>query len=512
MHKTQDSVPLSPPESKGRYRSFRMKPARDVGNYSFKASSTGTVENVGIGGSKIDRRTFLRMAGGSAALGLAGCVTTPSIPKGGVDESVVVIGAGMAGLAAANALRDAGCRVTVLEARDRVGGRIYTNHEMGPPIELGAQRLHGLKGHPILPFIEEERLEYVPVDWTSLTGFQEDGTAFGDAELSKTHDRVISLFRVAWVRNIGLTEDVSINTILERELGRRDLTASDRRLLNFGFASAELVNASPFTEASWKLANDFAVYPGGDHMIVGGFDKVPERLARNLNIAFGKAVRKIDYAGPRVRVETEDGTLEAGRVVITVPLGVLQAGRIVFAPELPAAKQETIARMGMGTFNGVALRFRKTFWPENVHAIAHGTDLWGNYPVFTNLFKYTGEPILLAYVPARFENALEGKSDDEAAAGALAVLRTMYGSSVPEPVRIARTRWGANPFAHGAYSYNRLGQLPSDRDTLAAPVDNRLFFAGEACSKARYGSVEGAYLSGISAADRLLFAASRART
>jgi len=478
-------------------------------------SSTRSVDFVGVGGTKIDRRTFLRHAGGLTALGLAGCATTPRAPtvEGGIDESVIVVGAGMAGLAAANALHAAGCRVTVLEARDRPGGRIYTNRELGAPVELGAQRLHGLKGHPILPFIEQESLGLARVEWSSLDGFQEDGTPFADDVLSKTHDRVISLFRVAWVRNIGLTEDVSINTILERELGRRELDTAERRLLNFGFVSAEMVNASPFTEASWKLANDFAVYPGGDHMIVGGFDKVPERLARDLTIEYGTAVRTIDYGGPRVRVHTDnDGTLEADRVVVTVPLGVLQAGRIVFTPELPAAKQDAIARVGMGVFNGIGLRFRKAFWPEDVHAIAHGTDLWGNYPVFTNLMKYTGEPILLAYVPSRFENALEGRSDADAVAGAVAVLRTMYGSDVPDPVRTVRTRWGANPFAHGAYSYNRLGQLPTDRDTLAAPVDNRLFFAGEACSKARYGSVEGAYLTGVTAADRLLIAASRART
>ncbi len=467
-----------------------------------------------MGGSGIDRRTFLRLAGGAAALGLAGCQTTPPrIVAGSVDESVVVIGAGLAGLAAANALRDAGCRVTVLEARDRPGGRIYTNRELGTPVELGAQRLHGLKGHPLLPLVEEEHLQYIPVDWSSLTGFQQDGTPFDSEALSKTHERVISLFRVAWVRNLGLTDDVSINTILERELGRRDLEIADRRLLNFGFTSAELVNASPFTEASWKLANDFAVYPGGDQMIIGGFDKVPEHLARNLNIEYGTAVRKIEYDGPRVRVHTDNkGTLEADRVVVTVSLGVLQAGRIAFSPELPATKQDAIGRVGMGTFNCIGMRFRKAFWPEQVHAIAHGTDLWGNYPVFINLMKYTGEPILLAYVPSRFENALEGQSDAEVVDGAVAVLRRMYGQDVPEPTRSARTRWGANPFAHGAYSYNRLGQLPNDRDTLAAPVADRVFFAGEACSKARYGSVEGAYLTGITAADRLLIAASRATT
>jgi monoamine oxidase len=460
--------------------------------------------------TKFDRRTFLKSAGGAAALCLSGaiqgCATTPRQTPPRVEESVVVIGAGLAGLAAARQLREAGYRVSVLEARDRVGGRIYTNRELGVPVELGAQRLQGNKGNPILPFLDAQGLQCVEVDWNSLTGFQEDGTPFDDTQLAKTHDRIIGLLRVAWIRNLGLTHDVSINTIIEREMGRRELDAANRRMINFGLVSAEMVNASPFTEASWKLANDYVGYPGGDYFIVGGFDKVPQLLADGLEVHFGHVVKRIDYRGPRIRVETSEGTLDADRVVVTVPLGVLKANRIAFDPELPAEKLAAIDRVGMGLFNGVALRFDKAFWPEHVHAIAHGTDVWGNYPVFTNIAKYTGDPILLAYVPARFENALEGMSDQQTVAGALEVLRKMYGSRVPDPTRTTRTRWGANPFSHGVYSYNRLGQLPEDRDTLGATVAGRVFFAGEATSRERYGCVSGAYLTGLDAAGRVIAA------
>jgi len=439
---------------------------------------------------------------------LQGCATTPRGPVV-LDEHVVVVGAGMAGLAAARALREAGARVTVLEAHDRAGGRIHTNRDLGAPLELGAQRLHGLKGNPLVPFVEMEGLDYIKVDWNSLTGFQDDGTPFADEELAKTHDRVINFLRVAWVRNIGNSEDCSINTILEREMGRRELDTANRRLMNFGLVSAELVNASPFTEASWKMGNDFSVYPGGDQFIIGGFDKVPRGLAGPLDVRYGTIVRTIDYRGPRVRIETDAGVLEADRVVVTVSLGVLKANRIAFEPALPVAKQEAIDRIGMGVFNGIALRFRHAFWPEQVHAIAHGSDVWGRYPVFTNILKYTGEPILLAYVPARYENALESATDDEVFAGALEVLRTMYGSAVPEPMRAVRTRWGQNPHVFGAYSYNRLGQKPFDRATLAAPIDDRIFFAGEATSKDRYGCAAGAYVTGLAAADRILDVAGR---
>jgi len=464
------------------------------------------------GGREIDRRAFLRSAGGAAALCLSGayqgCATTSRGPLR-VEESVVVIGAGMAGLAAARTLHDAGARVTVIEARERPGGRIFTNRDLGAPVELGAQRLHGVKGNPLIAFADRENLGYVPVDWNSLAGFQEDGTPFADSELAKTHDRVINFLRIAWIRNVGNSQDCSINTILEREMGRKELDTANRRLMNFGLVSAELVNASPFTDASWKLANDFAVYPGGDQFVIGGFDKIPKMLAEHLDMRYGTVVRKIDYSGPRVKIETTEGVIDADRVIITVSLGVLKTNRIAFEPALPVAKQEAIDRIGMGLFNGVALRFRDAFWPENVHAIAHGSDVWGRFPVFTNLMKYTGEPILLAYVPARYENALESMSDEETFAGAVEVLRTMYGSSVPEPTRAVRTRWGANPFAFGAYSYNRLGQKVDDRVTLAEPVEDRLFFAGEAASKDRYGCAAGAYVTGLAAADHIFRVAGR---
>ncbi len=469
------------------------------------------------GSTKIDRRAFLKSAGGAAALCLSGgiqsgCATMPRQAATSIEEHVVVIGAGLAGLAAARQLRDAGYRVTVLEARDRVGGRIYTNRELGTPVELGAQRLHGNKGNPLMPFLDAQSLQCVEVDWSSLTGFQDDGTPFDDAQLGKTHDRVIGLLRAAWIRNLGLTHDVSINTIIEREMGRRELDAANRRMINFGLVTAEMVNASPFPEASWKLANDYVGYPGGDFFIVGGFDKVPQLLAEGLDLNFGHVVKKIDYRGPRIRVETSEGTLHADRVVVTVPLGVLKANRIAFDPALPDEKLAAIDRIGMGLLNGIALRFEKSFWPEHVHAIAHGTDVWGDFPVFTNLAKYTGEPILLAYVPARFENALEGLSDEQTVAGALEVLRKMYGSSVPEPTRATRTRWGANPYSHGVYSYNRLGQLPNDRDTLRASVADRLYFAGEATSRDRYGCVSGAYLTGQEAAQKIIDATIRSHT
>ena len=454
----------------------------------------------------MDRRQFLKIsAKGSSALlaGAAlGCATVPRSSRG---ESVIVVGAGIAGLAAARRLKAAGYGVTIIEGSQRVGGRIYTSRDLGLPVELGASRIHGTKNNPLVPLLKETGVGYLQVDWDNLAGFETDGTPMDDEELSNVRDNIMGIFRRAFFRNVLTTEDFPIEDIIQREFRRREFTPQERRVFYFGITSAEMVNASPFTEASWKYALDYEAYPGGDHFVVNGYDSVTNMLATSLDIKTGVAVTAVEYGGGgRVKVHTEEGTLRADRVILTVSLGVLKAHQIDFSPQLPWAKEAAIDRIGMGLINKIALRFPKIFWPTNVHALAHGTDVRGQYPAFVNVAKYTGEPVLTAYVPGTYEDGLEEMPDKEAIGGAVDVLRRMYGSSVPDPVNAVRTRWGGYPFTRGAFTFNKVGATGQDRETLAEPVANRLFFAGEATSRKRFGTVSGAYLSGIRAAQEIM--------
>lgn len=430
-----------------------------------------------------------------------GCATIPFI---GRDEKVVVVGAGIAGIAAARELEGAGFRVTVLEASQRIGGRIYTNRDLGVPVELGASRIHGTRDHPLVPFLDQTGVGYERVDWSSLSGHESDGTPMDQTALEGVNDRILTIFRRAVFRNIVNTNDFPIENIIQRELRRREIAPAEKRLLYFGVCSAEMMNASPFSEASWKRALDFSPYPGGDHFIVNGFDNVTEVLAAGLDIRTGVAVERIEQGNGRMRVVTDSGTQNADRVIVTVSLGVLKAGQIEFSPELPSEKQDVIAKMGMGLLNKVALRFPKAFWPEHVHALAHGTDVRGEYPAFVNIARYTGEPVLVANVAGSYQNGLEDLSDEDAIGGAVDVLRGMYGSSVPDPEKAVRTRWGDHALTRGAFSFNQVGANAKDRDVLAKSVGDRLFFAGEATSRKRFGSVSGAYLSGIRAAQEIM--------
>jgi len=426
------------------------------------------------------------------------------MPRSARDESVIVIGAGIAGLAAARELDSAGYNVTVLEASQRIGGRIYTNRDLGLPVELGASRVQGIRNNPMIPLIEEAGGEYIHVDWDNLTGVEDDGTPMDEEALATVRDRVLGIFRRAFFRNIGMTQDFPIEDIIQREFQRRQFTPQERRVLLFGIVSAEMVNGSPFTETSWKYALENESFPGGDHFLINGYDAVTNRLGEGLDIRTGVMVEGIGYRGGSVRVSTNVGTLRADRAVITVSLGVLQSRKIHFSPDLPKAKEEVIDRIGMGLVNKIAMRFPKIFWPSDVHALAHGSDIRGEYPAFVNVAKYTGEAVLTAFLPGHYENGLEDLSDEDAIGGAVEVLRRMYGSSVPDPVRAVRTRWGSDPFTHGAYTVNKVGATGRDREVLGESVANRLFFAGEATSRKRFGSVSGAYLTGLKAAQDIM--------
>jgi monoamine oxidase len=178
----------------------------------------------------------------------------------------------------------------------------------------------------------------------------------------------------------------------------------------------------------------------------------------------------------------------------------LQRGTIRFAPALPNDKQAAINRLGMGVINKIALKFRKPFWPREAQVISYLGTRRGKYPLFVNLLPYTDQPVLVCLVPPSFENALENLTEADAKAGVMEVLRKIFGSNVPEPAAVLQTRWKSDPWSLGSYSFDKLGATGDDRDTLAASIDRRIFFAGEATHRTMYSTVHGAYLSGRRAA------------
>ncbi|GAB4839444.1 hypothetical protein Ancab_028966 [Ancistrocladus abbreviatus] len=299
------------------------------------------------------------------------------------------------------------------------------------------------------------------------------------------------------------------------------LSPLERRVMDWHFANLEYGCAALLKEVSLPYWNQDDVYGGfgGAHcMIKGGYSAVVESLAEGLIIHLNQVVTDISYTkgtggaddgGYKVKVSTSNGNEFTGdAVLITVPLGCLKAGSITFSPSLPQWKRSSIQRLGFGVLNKVVLEFPEVFWDDTVDyfgATAEETVHRGRCFMFWNVRKTVGAPVLIALVVGKA--AIDGQhmSSSDHVNHALTVLRKLFGeASVPNPVASVVTDWGRDPFSYGAYSYVAVGASGEDYDILGRPVENCLFFAGEATCKEHPDTVGGAMMSGLREAVRII--------
>lgn len=419
---------------------------------------------------------------------------------------MVVIGAGIAGLAAAADLVKGGAQVTVLEARDRIGGRIHTSLAWPDlPMDLGASWIHGLDGNPVTDLARAAGARWVTTSYDSTRttiapqlaalGARDAGTAWAER-----------LFEQAMERAEELEADVSVQAALDAVAPPGSLDpVRQAQLDHYVNGTYEHEYSGPTSALSAWHVDDGAGFGGGDGLFPKGYGQLTTHLARGLDVRLGQVVRAVHWGWSPVRVELADGSaLEADKTVITVPLGVLKAGSIRFDPPLPAPKQRAVERLGMGLLNKLWLRFDRVFWPAGFDWHDHLTPAKGDWTQWVSLAKVEATPVLVAFTAADHAEAVERLDDRAILAAAMARAREMWGQAVPDPVAWQITRWRADPFARGAYSFNAVGSSGADRDALAAPESGRLFFAGEATSAPYFGTVHGALISGRTAAARVL--------
>lgn len=433
------------------------------------------------------RRTFLRRAAAaSAALALPRAARAAP-----VSGDVVVVGAGMAGLAAARRIADAGANVVVVEARTRIGGRLWSlRTPEGRTFDLGASWIHGVSGNPMSALAR--RFDARTVDSPDgVQLFDADGVPLS-ARLRDRKGR--RLLRSA--RRASESIDDSIADAVARSGVERDLTDPERTLFrSFLHSWVEQEYAADVDELSSDEFDLDAALPGGDRLLPGGYDAPATALAEGLDVRTGEPVRAIRWSGSGALVETDQATHAADRVVVTLPLGVLRAGDVAFDPPLPSAKSGAVSRLRMGLLDKVWMRFPEVFWPRAGWIERAVLPLeWAEF-----FAASTRDPTLVAFTCGRHARQVESLDDGAIAAEALAALRSCYGPSVPAPLEVHVTRWNADPFSRGSYSYVAAGARAEDRDLLADPV-GPLHFAGEACHRRFPSTVHGAYLSGVTAA------------
>ncbi|MCC7537296.1 MAG: FAD-dependent oxidoreductase, partial [Deltaproteobacteria bacterium] len=448
------------------------------------------------------RRALLRALalGGAGVALLPGARAQSPIPSG---RGVVVIGAGMAGLTAATELVRAGKPVVVLEARDAIGGRTRTDRSLGFATDLGANWIEGTRRNPVAALARRLRVR---------TAESNDVTHVHDHDGRRLEGRTLRRLEARWehvqeavARDARRRDqDDSIEASVERAIAHERLGDLERRSIAYELATIETDVAGPLSRVSlWEgdEGEDF----GGDHVVFpDGYDQLPRALAAQLDVRTGTPVRRVELTRAGVRVETTRGTLDASAVVIAVPLGILKAGSLVVSPGLSERKRVALERLEMGTLNKIALRFPRVTWPTDAHYFGYVSRVRGELPGIMNWYAMTGHPALVSYTGGAAAVEMERLDDRELVARFVEVLRAMFGSSLPDPTGHVITRWTRDPWTLGSYSYLAVGASPADRRALAAPIDGRLFFAGEATNADYPATVHGALLSGRRAAREVL--------
>jgi monoamine oxidase len=437
-------------------------------------------------------------------------VSAPSATQPRLDADVIVVGAGFAGLSAARTLIDHGVSTMVLEARHEVGGRVRTDRQtFGVPFDEGPAWLHSFRddaGNMVNGLAVVAQKAGIGLNETSVDGgLYVDGNPATKGQVARFEKRQEEI-DAAIDRSVKRGEDVAAGSLVHQKGTLANAAAEDAGELDMGM---------PLDEIS---SRDMGLAPTSEHdaLPTGGMVKVLEARAGDVPVTTDTPVKKVKWSAQGVEVTTAQGTtLRARRVLLTVSTGMLASGKIEFDPPLPKWKDAAIRALPMGLLDKVAIEF-----DDDVFTFRDGTkqknDAWvmdaesDGSPSMAFLMKPLGSNLAVGFVGGDTARNVEQQGPQAAIDLALGKLRKVFGPTIDQHVKATRvTAWGKDEWTMGSYSYAKPG-MAHMRDKLRRPVDDRLYFAGEAAAPSAHAQqVIGAAESGAAAARALIASLAR---
>lgn len=404
------------------------------------------------------------------------------------ETEVVVVGGGAAGIGAARKLTDAGVPCMLLEARDRLGGRAWTHEAGGYPLDLGCGWLHSADKNPLTKIAREQgrRVDETPPPWQRIckqSGFPvEEQKLFRDAQ----------------------------NAFFERidEMAKERPEAPSSEALMPGNRWNPLISAVATyiagAEPDRVAMADFANYEdsGVNWRVTEGYGTAIVAHAKGVHVELNCPVERIDRSGTRLRLMTARGEITASQVIVTLPSSLLGAAEDFFLPALPEKTDAARALpLGLADKLFVALEGADEFEPDSRMYGSADRVASASYSM-----RPFGRSMIEVYFGGRNAEALESEGVPAFFEFAVRELTGLMGESFRKRLKpIGMHRWNADPFARGSYSYAVPGRSGA-RAKLAETVEDRIFFAGEACSPDFFTTAHGAFMTGLKAADAIIAA------
>lgn len=438
----------------------------------------------------------------------------------------IVVGAGVSGLTAGRLLAGAGHRVLVLEARDRIGGRVHTERKDGRITDLGASWIHGISESPLfavtsgfgIPTTEFTVGSY-QAGGRPIAYYGPDGARLSDeaaerfiADVAVVDARLAEVIADAIPRSsyADVADAAVISVAAERgwNAGRAERVTEylyHRSEEQYG-ADAVLLDAHGLDDDA--VEGDEVVFPQG-------YDRLAAHLAEGLDVRLSHEVTDVRWSESGVEVLVRSphddgsgqqplGEFSADRAVVTLPIGVLKSGAVRFDPPLPDPAAGAVEALEMNAFEKVFLRFPQRFWEPDVYAIRRQGDAAEWWHSWYDLTRLHGEPTLLTFAAGECAEQIRDWPEERVVASVMASLREIYGEAIPDPSHTLVTHWQDDPYTHGSYAYMTVGSRPEDHDAIATPIGGVLHLAGEATWTEDPATVTAALCSGHRAAERIL--------